>query len=188
MSWHLWSKLNEDRNPSSPWKNGAGMKIREADPQTSSSVTIPSLYLFLRTNLPKRPRAPTLHLSAWSPSENACMLTRFSPVWLFVTPWAIACQTPPSIAFSRKQHQSEFPCPPPEQLPDAGTEPVSLLLPVLAGRLFPTSTTWEALRACAYPYIINTSFTFLTSLLVSRFFRDEERTSSSPATKPHAWK
>ena len=50
MSWHFWSKLNGDRNPSSPWKNGAGMKIREADPQTSSSVNIPSLYLFVPQN------------------------------------------------------------------------------------------------------------------------------------------
>ena len=35
-----------------------------------------------KTNLPKRPRAPILYLSAWSPSENACVLTRFNPVWL----------------------------------------------------------------------------------------------------------
>ena len=45
------SELNGDRDPSSPWKNRAGMKIREADPQTSSSsVNIPSLYLFAPQN------------------------------------------------------------------------------------------------------------------------------------------
>ena len=35
-------------------------------------------------------------------------------------------------------------CPPPGDLPDPGIEPVSLKSPVLAGRFFTTSTTWEA--------------------------------------------
>ena len=52
----------------------------------------PCICLPLKTNLPKRPRAPVVYLSAWSPSENACMLTRSSPVWLFVTPWTVACR------------------------------------------------------------------------------------------------
>ena len=45
---HFWSKLNGDRNPSSPWSNGAGMKIRKVDPQTPPSpVNIPALHLLL---------------------------------------------------------------------------------------------------------------------------------------------
>ena len=35
--------------------------------------------------------------------------------------------------------------PPPEDLPDPGMEPMSLMSPALAGGFFTTSTTWEAL-------------------------------------------
>ena len=34
---HFGSKLNKDKNPSSPRESGAGMKIRECDPHTSPS-------------------------------------------------------------------------------------------------------------------------------------------------------
>ena len=37
----------------------------------------------------------------------------------------------------------EYPCPPPGDLPDPGTEPTSLTSPLLAGGFFTTSTTWE---------------------------------------------
>ena len=35
-------------------------------------------------------------------------------------------------------------CPPPEDLPDPGIEPTSLMSPALVGGFFTTSTTWEA--------------------------------------------
>ena len=38
---------------------------------------------------------------------------------------------------------SGLPFLPPGDLPDPGIEPVSLISPALAGRLFTTSTTWE---------------------------------------------
>ena len=59
-------------------------------------------------------------------------------------PWTVACQTPLSMGFSRQEYWSGLPCPPPEDLPDLGIEPVSLMSPALAGRFFTTSTTWEA--------------------------------------------
>ena len=52
--WYFWSKLNKDKNPSSPQEDGAGMKIREYeyDPQTpASSVNIPPLHLNVHHNL-----------------------------------------------------------------------------------------------------------------------------------------
>ena len=49
-----------------------------------------------------------------------------------------------SVGFSRQEHWSGVPCPPPEDLPDPGIEPLSLTCPALAGRCFTTSTTWEA--------------------------------------------
>ena len=35
-------------------------------------------------------------------------------------------------------------CPPPEDLPNPGIEPASLMSPALAGKFFTSSTTWEA--------------------------------------------
>ena len=40
---------------------------------------------------------------------------------------------------------SEFPCPPPGELPNPGVEPTSCASPALAGRLFTTGATWETL-------------------------------------------
>ena len=46
--------------------------------------------------------------------------------------------------FSRQEYWSELSCPPPGDLPDPGIKPASLPSLPLAGRLFTTSTTWEA--------------------------------------------
>ena len=72
------------------------------------------------------------------------MLSHFSRVWFFVTPWTVTFQAPLSMGFTRQEYWSGLPCPPPGDLPNAGIEPVSLTLPPLASRFFTTSTTWEA--------------------------------------------
>ena len=41
-----------------------------------------------------------------------------------VTLWTVPCQAPLSMKFSRQEHWSGFPCPPPEDLPDSGIESV----------------------------------------------------------------
>ena len=71
------------------------------------------------------------------------MLTYFSSVQLFATPWTVTYQAPLSLGFSRQECWSGLPCPPPGDLPNAGTELVSLMSPALAGRFFATSATWE---------------------------------------------
>ena len=48
-----------------------------------------------------------------------------SRVGLFVTPWAVAHQAPPSMGFSRQEYWSGVPFPPPGDLPDPGIEPAS---------------------------------------------------------------
>ena len=50
------------------------------------------------------------------------LLSRF---WLFVTPWTIACQAPPSMEFSRQGYWNELPFPSPGDLPHPGIEPGS---------------------------------------------------------------
>ena len=76
---------------------------------------------------------------------HACMLSRFSRVWLFATLWTV-CSLPGSfihgvlqarilewVAISSSWGSSH-----------PGTKPTSLMSPALAGRFFTTSASWEA--------------------------------------------
>ena len=45
-----------------------------------------------------------------------CVPSPFSHVWLFVTLWNVAHQAPLSMGFSRQEHKSWLPCPPPGNL------------------------------------------------------------------------
>ena len=46
-----------------------------------------------------------------------------SGVQLFVTPWTVSYQAPPSVEFSRQEYWSRLPFPSPGDLPDPGIEP-----------------------------------------------------------------
>ena len=61
-----------------------------------------------------------------------CVLSCFSRVRLFATPWTKACQAPLFMGFSRQQHWSVLPFLSPGDLPDPGIKPVSLVSPALA--------------------------------------------------------
>ena len=73
------------------------------------------------------------------------MLSHFICVQLFVTIWTVAHPASLSMGFSRQEYCSGLSCPPSGDLPDPRIEPESLTSPVLAGRFFTTSATWEAL-------------------------------------------
>ena len=60
-----------------------------------------------------------------------CMV--LSCVRFFASPWTVACQSPLSMEFSRREYWSGLPFLPPGDLPDPGIEPLS---PALAGRFF----------------------------------------------------
>ena len=75
------------------------------------------------------------------PESHSRVLSRYSRVRLFATLWTLALQAPLSMGFSRQEHWSRLPFPPPGDLLNPGIEPLS---PGLAGRFFTTSTTWEA--------------------------------------------
>ena len=66
-----------------------------------------------------------------------------SRVRLFATPWTVALQAPLSMGFSKQEYWSGLPFPSPGDLPDPGTEPLSLVSPALAGGFFTTSAIWE---------------------------------------------
>ena len=110
----------------------------------------------------QRPHLPNINLSNckslqwtttfshWLPKEHfsstnhACVLSCFSHVQLFATPWTLAHQAPLSMGFSKQEYWSGLPCPPLGDLSDPRIKPMSLVFPALAGKLFTTSTTWEA--------------------------------------------
>ena len=75
----------------------------------------------------------------------ACMLSR---VRLFLTLWTVLCQAPLPMEFSKQEYWDGLPFPSPEDLPNPGMEPASLVSPALAGRFFTTSATWEAPASC----------------------------------------
>ena len=69
----------------------------------------------------------------------ACMCAlSLHHVRLSAAPWTVACQAPLSMVFSRQEYWSGLPFPPPGDLPDPGTEPMSAGSPALAGGFFTT--------------------------------------------------
>ena len=97
--------------------------VGDANSTISSSVFMWCLYLYGR---------------------HAHVLRRFSHVQLFAAPLTVACQVPLSKGFFRQGYWSEWPCPPPGDLPSPGINPTSCTSPALAGRFFTTGATWEA--------------------------------------------
>ena len=83
---------------------------------------------------------------------DLCMLSLFSCVWLFATPWTVACQAPLSMGFSRQEYWSELPFPLPGNLPRDRTPVMS---PALAGEFFSTSPTSASLVAQSCPTLCN---------------------------------
>ena len=68
---------------------------------------------------------------------HACLLSRFSHVWLCTPLCTVACQASLSMWLSRQEYWRGLPCPWPGDLPNPGIEPVSLLSPALAGGYLP---------------------------------------------------
>ena len=72
-------------------------------------------------------------LSLWSGStdsktldyQRTTLVKSLSHVRLFVTPWTVAYQAPPSMGFSKQEYWSGLPFPYPEDLPDPEIAPGS---------------------------------------------------------------
>ena len=76
------------------------------------------------------------------------VLSCFSHVQVFVTPWTVTHQAPLCMGFSSQEYWSGLPFSPLGDLPDPGVELASLMSPAPAGMFFTTSVTWEALTSC----------------------------------------
>ena len=80
----------------------------------------------------------------------ACVLNRFSCVWLSATPWIIVHDYS-VCGILQEEHWNGLPCPPPDDLcsppgnlPHPGIKPVPLTSPTLTGGFFTTRFTLEA--------------------------------------------
>ena len=62
-----------------------------------------------------------------------------SHVWLFATPWAVACQAPLSMGFFRQEYWSRLPFPTPRDLPDPWIKHASPASPALQADSLPLS-------------------------------------------------
>ena len=71
----------------------------------------------------------------------ACILSHFSCVRFFVTPWIIIHQALLFMGLSKQEYWQGLPCPPPRDPSDPGVKPMSLMSPALAGGFPNTSTT-----------------------------------------------
>ena len=78
---------------------------------------------------------------------HTCMLSCFSCVQLFATPWTVACQAPLSMEFLRQEYWSGLPCPSPGDLPNPGTEPIYYGSCIGDG-FFTQWATWKASYSC----------------------------------------
>ena len=67
-----------------------------------------------------------------------CYVQLLSHIQLFVTPWTVVCQVPLPMGFSSQGYRSGLPFPPPGDLPQPGTEPMSPASSALAGRFLTT--------------------------------------------------
>ena len=71
-----------------------------------------------------------------------CVLSCFSHVQFFPTPWTVSHQVPLSRGFSSQEYWRGLLCPPPGDLLSSGIEPTSLMSSALARGFFTTSITW----------------------------------------------
>ena len=109
-------------------------------PATNSSIDLQSWVhlrsVFSRWRYPEQLGQPSFtHLLLWVVYVLVCNTVKvkvksLSRVRLFVTPWTVARQAPPSMGFSRQECWSGLPFPSPGDLPYPGIEPGSPALQV----------------------------------------------------------
>ena len=106
------------------------------------------------THLPSPTRtSSTLKAAGTQGSElSSCRVSAeqvlvLSGIQLFVTPWTVAHQAPPSMGFSRQEYWRGLPVPPPGNRPNPGIESASLSSPHLQTDFFLPLRHLEVSRA-----------------------------------------
>ena len=119
------------------------------------------------SSLPSARSGPRPHLAsqAWC-VVRACVLSCFSRVRLFVTPWTVAHEAPLSMGFPRQEYWSGLPFPSPGDLPDPGMEPTSPVAPALQANSLPLGPLESSLHRLSHLILIRKE-----KLLLSLFYR-----------------
>ena len=84
------------------------------------------------------------------------LLSHFSRVQLFVTPWTVARQAPLSMGFSRQEHWNWLSFPLPGDLPNPGIKPASPASPALQEDSLPSEPLWKSLLIAYFALIFMT--------------------------------
>ena len=91
-----------------------------------------SLFLLLRNeNFGSSEKQNQKNVVMYILPMHACMLSCFSHVPLFATPWTVACKAPLSMGFSRQEYWSGLPYSLPGDPPDSWIELLSPETPAL---------------------------------------------------------
>ena len=125
--------------------------------QNSASCWVPPLFMWNQHNINypaellwelqwtyRKSLKQSLIHSTWSLKVRFLLL---SSVWLFVTPWTVACQSPPYKEFPWQEYWSGLPFPSPGDLPNPGIKPGS---PTLVGRFLTTEPLGNAKNLIKY--------------------------------------
>ena len=123
-AWHRkdWIQVRlEARTPSG---NGTGNLNRQLDIGDGETAWTRMIF-------------PIISIVVWLIPLCACDQS-LNHIWLFVTPWTIACQCPLSMKFSRQEYWSGLPFPTPGDLLDPRIEPASFASSSLTGEFFTT--------------------------------------------------
>ena len=127
-------------------------------------VVVLSFFFFPHPMLTYSPVTLSLHC--------ACVLTCFSRVQLFATPWTVVHQAPLSMGFSKQEYWSRLPFPSPGDLPDAGIEPRSLMFPVLQADSLPVELSWKRfLDSRSSQFQLSHVVTFLPTIIARSSLR-----------------
>ena len=112
------------------------------------------------------------------------VLSRFSHVQLFATPWTVACKAPLFMKFSRQEYWNGLPSPSPGDLFNPGVKPESLMSPALQADSLPSEPpekwyfqqdacqNWPALELLSFwfPLSVESVMYWLIVILRWQFF------------------
>ena len=113
-----------------------------------------------------------------------CVLSHFSHVCLFATPWTVAHLASLSMGFSRQEYWSGLPCPSPGDLLDPGIELASFMSPAVAGGFFTTSATIVKAKSLSRVRLFVTPWTVAYQASQSMEFSRQEYWSGLPFPSP----
>ena len=102
------------------------------------------------------------------------VMKSLSHVRLFVTPWTVAHQTPPSMEFSRQEYWSGLPFPSPGDLPNPGIKARS---PALRTDALPSEPPGNHYRHCRISLVVPLTWMNIELLLDKMLSREKNSLS-----------